>query len=132
MHFDKNNLPCDSCCYISMRATGGCHPLLCVYGALNHIAQILYKDDKIETELQSRPTFIVEPEQEESRDDKLARVLILQKELHKIYDELDNTKCEEFPGKERELERMHDIREELDNLKAELGLLPHDKTNGSQ
>lgn len=124
MNAEENFLPCDECAYIAVKATGGCNPLLCVYGALNRIAKMLYEDEKVDSEIQSSPTFIVEAEPEESRDEKLGRVMELTKELHRIHEELDATKLEDFPHKEREIERIHDIREELDVLKRELGLLP--------
>lgn len=65
-----------------------------------------------------------DPDNEENRDAKLERVMMLQKELHTIYNELDNTKLEDFPEKQREIERIAEVREKLDKLKRELGILP--------
>lgn len=115
--------PCDECSYKMLRISNQCTSLHCMYGLLNTIAKRLYEDGKADVELTSHPTFVVSAD-EESRDEKVERVLILQKEIHKIYDELDETKSEDFPHKQREIERLHDLKEELESLKSELGYIP--------
>lgn len=85
--------PCDDCVYKAVRIAGKCSPLLCVYGALNNIAKMLNDHDLCVNPVYSRPTFIVGAD-DECRDEKLERVLELQKESQKINDELYKLKSE--------------------------------------